>query len=57
MSLVVTRMCWSSLLNINDFDVKRILVEFGSSTNVLFLDALLVIGKSILDLKKVDSPD
>lgn len=38
---------------INDFNVKRILVDSGSSTYVLFLDVLLVMGKTNKDLKRV----
>lgn len=35
----------------NDFDVKRILVDSGSLTDVLFLDALLVMEKTKQDLR------
>lgn len=47
---------FSITAEINGFDVRRILVEFGSSTNVLIHDALVAMGKTIKDLKKVDFP-
>lgn len=37
-------------------DVKIILVDYGNSTSVLFLDALLAIAKTKNVLKKVDLP-
>lgn len=44
------------IIEINGYDVKRVLINSGSSTDVLFLDALNNIGKSEKDLKKVNSP-
>lgn len=41
---------------INAFDVERILMEFVSSTNVLFLATLLSMGKTNKELKKLDFP-
>lgn len=41
---------------IDGYDVKRILIDSGSSTDVLFLNALKNMGKSKKDLKKVNCP-
>lgn len=43
-------------VEINDFDMKISFVDFGSSTDVLFLDALLTMGKTKKGHKKVVFP-
>lgn len=40
-------------VEIDDFDVKRVLVDSGSSTDLFFIVTLLAIGKTKRDLKKV----
>lgn len=44
------------ITKIKFFDMKRILVNSKISTNVLFLDTLLAIGKTKQHLKNVDFP-
>lgn len=46
-ALIVTR-------EINEFDVKMIVVYLGSSTNMLFFNALLSMEKTKRDLNNVD---
>lgn len=41
---------------IDGYDVKRVLINLGSSTHVLFLDAVKNMGRSKKDLKKVNFP-
>lgn len=41
---------------IDDYDVKRVLIDSGSSTDVFFLDALKKMGRSKKDMKKVNFP-
>lgn len=40
-------------VEIDDFDVKIVLVDSGSSTDLFFIVTLLAIGKTKRDLKKV----
>lgn len=44
------------IVEINNFDMKRILVDSGSSTYVLFLDALFSMRKIKKNFNKVDLP-
>lgn len=41
-------------IDIDRFDVKRILVDYRSSTYILFLEVLLGMGKLKTDLKNVE---
>lgn len=43
-------------VEIGGYDVKRVLIDSGNSTNVLFLDALKKMIRNEKDLKKVNSP-
>lgn len=43
-------------VEINGYDVKRVLIDLGSSTNVVFLEELKQMGKSEKDPKKVNFP-
>lgn len=41
---------------IDGYDVRRVLVDSGISTDILFLDALMKMGHSEKELKKVNFP-
>lgn len=41
---------------IDEYDVKRVLIDSGSSIDVLFLEALKKMGRSENELKKVNFP-
>lgn len=43
--------------DIDDYDVKRALIDSRISTNLLFVDALKKMERSLKDLKKVNSSD
>lgn len=48
-SLVITA-------EIGDYDIKRVLIHLVSSTDVLFLEALKMMGCQKKDLKEVNFP-